>query len=430
VLHVDSSYSEDERKCTLSFKQEVPEGKSFWELPICAALVDGNGNDLAQVMERMTAGEQEIVIENVDRPSFLSLNRNYSFFGKVVHDASIDELILQAKTDSDLINRFLAFYRIVDSEKMKLIRDSDALPSEEFIDLFHELIMNLDLMERAGSQFLAIFESVEEEKFSHSYQLLYEVKQKLLKAIAGRHEESLMSLYEACNAKIIDSFDYLEEQVHAIKCRQVKNKCLSILSTLDTPFIHEIIKKQFETAQNATDKLIAFSLYLDSSASDKIELMQDYQKEAEKNPVSWEAYLRVIGGSSGDDVTDLVRQVEKSETFRIEQANDQRALFLSFAFNRKKSLQTEKGRELLDEIVPKLANVNEYNTVAILNVLANIDRMEDEYHLSLVEMMFGFLNKLDPENNPSVYNRIRKILLNTPDAVAKYEEINGKVDLS
>jgi aminopeptidase N len=318
----------------------------------------------------------------------------------------------------------------VDSEKMKLIRDSDALPSEEFIDLFHELIMNLDLMERAGSQFLAIFESVEEEKFSHSYQLLYEVKQKLLKAIAGRHEESLMSLYEACNAKIIDSFDYLEEQVHAIKCRQVKNKCLSILSTLDTPFIHEIIKKQFETAQNATDKLIAFSLYLDSSASDKIELMQDYQKEAEKNPVSWEAYLRVIGGSSGDDVTDLVRQVEKSETFRIEQANDQRALFLSFAFNRKKSLQTEKGRELLDEIVPKLANVNEYNTVAILNVLANIDRMEDEYHLSLVEMMFGFLNKLDPENNPSVYNRIRKILLNTPDAVAKYEEINGKVDLS
>ncbi|WMW24762.1 M1 family metallopeptidase [Methanolobus sediminis] len=430
VLHVNSSYSEGERKCTLSFKQEVPEGKSFWELPICAALVDENGNDLAEVMERMKAEEQEIVIENVDKPAFLSLNRNYSFFGKIVHDATIDELILQAKTDSDLINRFLAFYRIVDSEKMKLIKDSNAVPSEEFTDLFHELIMDLDLMEKAGAQFLTIFESVEDDKFSHSYQLLYEVKQKLLKAIASKHEESLMSLYEACNAKIIDSFDYLEEQVHAIKCRQVKNKCLSILSTLDTPAIHKIIKKQFETAQNATDKLTAFSLYLDSSASDKIELMQDYQKEAEKNPVSWEAYLRVIGGSSGDDVTDLIRQVEKSETFRIEQANDQRALFASFAFNRKKSLQTEKGRELLNEIIPKLAPVNEYNTVTILNVLGNIDRMEDEYHVPLVEMMLGFLNKLDPENNPSVYNRIRKILLNTPNAVAKYEEINGKVDLS
>jgi aminopeptidase N len=430
VLHVDSSYSEEERKCTLSFKQEVPEGASFWELPICAALVDENGNDLAEVMERMTAEEQEIVIENVDKPAFLSLNRNYSFFGKIVHDATIDELILQAKTDSDLINRFLAFYRIVDSEKMKLIKDGSDLPSEEFTDLFHELIMDLDLMERTGAQFLTIFESVEDEKFSHSYQLLYEVKQKLLKAIASKHEDSLMSLYEACNAKIVDSLDYLEQQVHEIKCRQLKNKCLSILSTLDTPVIHEIIRKQFETAQNATDKLVAFGLYLDSSASDKIGLMQNYQKEAEKNPVSWEAYLRVIGSSSGDDVTDLVRQVEKSETFRIEQANDQRALFASFSFNRKRSLQTEKGRELLTEIIPKLATVNEYNTVNTLNVLANIDRMEEEYHVPLVEMMLGFLNKLDPENNPSVYNRIRKILLNTPNAVAKYEELNGKVDLS
>ena len=76
---------------------------------------------------------------------------------------------------------------------MKLIKDSNAVPSEEFTDLFHELIMDLDLMEKAGAQFLTIFESVEDDKFSHSYQLLYEVKQKLLKAIASKHEESLMS---------------------------------------------------------------------------------------------------------------------------------------------------------------------------------------------------------------------------------------------
>jgi aminopeptidase N len=430
VLNVESSYNENERKCTLSFRQEIPEGKSFWELPICVALVDENGNDLAEVMERMTDREQDIVIDNVDRPAFLSLNRNYSFFGKVVHKATIGELILQAKTDSDLINRFLAFYRILDSEKMKLIEDNETVPSDEFVELFHELIMDLDLMDRAGAQFLTIFESVEDEKFEHSYQLLYEVKQRLLKAIASRHEDSLISLYETCNAKIVDNSDYLEDQVHAIKCRQLKNKCLSVLSTLDTPAIHEIIRKQFETAETATDKLAAFSLYLDSSASDKIELMQDYQKEAEKNPVSWETFLRVIGSSSGDDVTGLIRQVEKSQAFRIEQANDQRALFGGFAFNRKRSLQTEKGRELLSEIIPKLATVNEYNTVSILNVLANIDRMEEGYHVPLVEMMLGFLNKLDAENNPSVYNRIRKILLNTPNAVAKYEELNGKIDLN
>jgi aminopeptidase N len=272
---------------------------------------------------------------------------------------------------------------------------------------------------------------VEDEKLAHRYQLLYEIKQKLLKAVASRHEDSLVSLYRIYNnRKESKNADYVSEEVRAIKDRQVKNRCLSVLATLDTPSVHDLIREQFETAQNATDKLSAFSFYLESSAPDRIQVMQAFQKQAEKHPVSWEAFLRVIGSISRDDVFDLVRQVESSGAFRIEQANDQRALYGSFASNRKRSLQTEKGRKLLTEIVLKLAEVNEYSTVSILNVLANIDRMEEEYHIPLVEMMVGFLDRLDPDRTPSVYNRIRKILLNTPNAVKRYEDINGKINLS
>ena len=433
LIHVRSSYDENKRTFALSLEQEIPEGAAFWEFPVCAALVDEEGNDLAEVMEQMKGKEKEIFITDVDKPAFLSLNRGYSFFGKVIHDVGIDELILQAKKDRDLINRFIAFYKIVDIEKMKLIEDTSLLPSKEFTDLYHELIQDHDLMKDAGAQFLTIFESAEDTKLAHRYQLLYEVKQKLLKAIASRHGDSLISLYWVYNEKQNKSKnknqDYLNEQVNAIKDRQVKNKFLSILSTLDTPIVHDMIREQFEITQNATDKLSAFSYYLDSLAPDRIQLMQAFQKEAEKHPVSWEAFLRVIGSNSGDSVFDLVRQVERSEAFRIEQANDQRALYGSFALNRKKSLQTEKGRELLGDIVLKLAEVNEYNTVNILNVLANIDKMEDEYHIPLVGMMVGFLDKLDSDNTPSVYNRIRKILLNTPKAVERYEEVYGKIKL-
>ncbi|MBN2111119.1 MAG: M1 family metallopeptidase [Methanosarcinaceae archaeon] len=429
LVHVRSSYDEKHRTFKLFLEQEVPEDAAFWEFPLCAALADREGNDLAEVMERMSGRDKKIVITDVDRPAFLSLNRGYSFFGKLVHDVDFDKLLLQAKKDRDLINRFIAFYRIVDIEKMKLIEDAGHLPSKEFTDLYHELIRDPDLMKEAGAQFLTIFESVEDEKLEHSYQLLYEVKQKLLKAIAGRHADSLISLYHVYNEKDNKGQDYLNEQIDAIKARQAKNRCLSVLSTLDTPIVHDMIREQFETAGNATDKLSAFGYYLDSSASDRTQLMQAFQKEAEKHPVSWEAFLRVIGSNSSDDVFDLVRQVELSEAFRIEQANDQRALYGSFALNRKRSLQTEKGRELLGDIILKLAEVNEYNTVNILNVFANIDKMEDEYHMPLVEMLAGFLGRLDAENTPSVYNRVRKILLNTPKAVKRYEEVYGKINL-
>ncbi|WP_340818641.1 M1 family metallopeptidase [Methanolobus sp. WCC4] len=429
VVHVRTSYDENERAYTLLLEQEVPEGAEFWELPFSVALVDREGNDLAEVTELMKGKEKEIIITGVDRPAFLSLNRGYSFFGKVVHEADVDELVLQTKVDSDLINRFIAFYRVVDMEKMELIGDSDHLPSKEFTDLYHELVVDNDLMNEAGAQFLTIFESVEDERFAHSYQLLYEVKQKLLKAIAGRHEDSLISLYQVCNEKEYSGQDYLKDEVDSIKDRQVKNTILSVLSTLDTPVIHEMIRQQFETAQNATDRLSAFSFYLNSSAPDRISLLKSFQQEAEKHPVSWEAFLRVVGSNSSNDVFDLVREVGSSGSFRIEQANDQRALYGSFAFNRKRSLQTEEGRKLLEDIVLRLAKVNEYNAVSILNVLANIDRMEEEYHIPLVGMLVRFLERLDQERSPSVYNRIRKILLNTPKAVKSYEAVNGKVNI-
>ncbi len=430
VVHVRSAYDEKDRTCTLSLEQEVPEGAKFWEFPFRAALADKEGNELSEVMELVKGREKKIVFTDVEKPAFLSLNRGYSFFGKVVHDAGIDELVLQVRKDRDLINRFIAFYKIVDMEKMKMIGDTDSVPSKEFTDLYHELIRDHDLMGEAGAQFLTIFESVEDEKLAHRYQLLYEIKQNLLKAVANRHEDSLISIYRLYNdRKEYNNNDYVSGQVHAIKDRQVKNRCLAVLATLDTPRVHDMVREQFKTAQNATDKLSAFSYYLDSSAPDRMQLMKAFQKQAEEHPVSWEAFLRVIGSISRDDVFDLVRQVESSGAFRIEQANDQRALYGSFAANRKRSLQTEKGRKLLTDIVLKLAEVNEYSTVNILNVLANIDRMEDEYHMPLVEMMVGFLDRLDPDRTPSVYNRIRKILLNTPNAVKKYEAVNGKINL-
>ncbi|HML25148.1 MAG TPA: DUF3458 domain-containing protein, partial [Methanomethylovorans sp.] len=199
VVHMSSAYDEKDRTFTLSLEQEIPEGAKFWEFPFCAALADEEGNDLAEVMEPVKGREKKIVFNDVDKPAFLSLNRGYSFFGKVVHDADIDELVLQVRKDKDLINRFIAFYKIVDMEKMKLIGNADSVSSEQFTGLYHELIRDHELMSEAGAQFLAIFESVEDEKLAHRYQLLYEVKQKLHKAVASRHEDSLVSLYRLYN---------------------------------------------------------------------------------------------------------------------------------------------------------------------------------------------------------------------------------------
>ncbi|MCQ1535629.1 M1 family metallopeptidase [Methanosarcina sp. KYL-1] len=427
VVDVSTGYDEAARKFTFSLRQRVPEGGKPWEFPFRAALVDETGKDLAEVLERVSGETAEIIVENVAKPAFLSLNRGYSFYGKLVYAASQEELLLQVRKDSDIAGRFTAFYTLVDREKLRLLKDPDAKPSEDFVSLYYKLINDRDLLERAGGQFLTIFESVEAEEYAHSYQALYDAKQKLLRAVAAKYRNSLLSAYRFYEEASVPKDETPEAEARAIKNRQAKNLCLGVLASLDIPDVHGLARQQFEDAFCATDRLSAFSAYLNSSAPDRLEVLKAFEAESKKNLVSWEAFLAVIGNSSSPDAVDLVREMEKSDSFRIEQTNDQRALFGSFARNRKKSLQTEEGRTFLAETLRKLAAVNEYSTVNMLNAFANIDRMDEEYRLPLAKILADLLEDLDPEKTPSVYNRTRKLLLGAPKALGEYEAEYGKV---
>lgn len=427
VVEVSAEYDRAARKFTFLLKQKVPECGKPWEFPFRAALVDENGTDLAEVLERVSGETAEIVIENVDMPAFLSLNRGYSFYGKLIYRAGQDELLMQVRKDTDTIGRFTAFYTLVDREKLRLLKNPESKPSEDFIELYYRLLNDRQLLEKAGGQFLTIFESVEDDEFAHRYQALYEVRQKLLKAVAWKYRNSVISAYRFFENSSTSRDSTLEETARVIKSRQAKNVCLGILATLDTPEIHAMIKQQFETAACATDRLSAFAAYLNSSAPDKIEVLRAFEAESKQNLVAWEAFLAVIGSNSSVDAVELVREMERSGAFRIEQTNDQRALYGSFARNRKKSLQTEEGRSLFAEILKKLATVNEFSTVNMLNAFANIDLMEAKYHIPLVKILADLLEGLDAQKFPCVYNRIRVLLLGAPKAVEAYGIEHGEI---
>jgi aminopeptidase N len=427
AVEVSAEYDRPARKFTFLLKQKFPAGGKPWEFPFRAALVDENGNDLAEVQEWVSGETAEIIVENVDMPAFLSMNRGYSLYGKLVYRAGQDELLMQVRKDRDIIGRFTAFYTLVDREKLRLLKNPESKPSEDFIELYYRLLNDRSLLEKAGGQFLVIFESVEDEEFAHHYQELYDAKKKILKAVAWKYVNSVASAYRFFEESSVPKDLTLEETARVIKSRQAKNVCLGILATLDTPDIHALIKQQFETATCATDKLSAFAAYLNSSAPDKIEVLRAFEAESKQNLVAWEAFLAVIGSNSSDDAVELIREMERSKAFRIEQTNDQRALYGSFARNRKKSLQTEEGRVLFAEVLRKLTHVNEYSTVNMLNAFANIDQMEAKYHIPLVKILVDLLEGSDAQKFPSVYYRIKKLLLGTPKAVKAYGIDHGEI---
>ncbi|WP_332449085.1 M1 family metallopeptidase [Methanoculleus sp.] len=426
VLTVTPAYDPAARRFTLAWHQNRTPGGRTWEFPFRFALVDAEGRDLADRTVRIAGESGEIVLDDVDRPAFLSLNRGYSFYGKVAYRPPEDELYLQVQSDADIIGRFAAFAALADGEMLRLLKDPDAAVSDRFTTLCTGLLADDRLMEEAGGQFLTIFPSVEDDRFRHHYRALHDARQKILAAVAARNRETLLSIYRRAAGGPGGSGD-LEEEAAAIRRRQRKNACLAVLATLDTPAVHELLLDHFRDATAATDRLTAFRLLLESSAPERQEVLATFSLDSSKRPVAWESFLATVAGSDADDLVSILRGIESSPAFSIEQADQQRALYGRFALNRKRSLETGDGRAYLAEILRRLAPVNEYSTVRALDAFAFIDGMEPRHRVPVVGVLADLLATLDAEAYPAVYNSVRRLLLGAPEAVRAYETEHGAI---
>jgi aminopeptidase N len=426
TLFAEKTYDSDRHVTVLHLRQEGDRPEKHWIFPVSIAVADATGRDVSEILYRVEKEEETLELSSPEPPAFISINREHSFYGKVVFDATAKELYLQAELDSDPVNRYLAFMTIMDREKVTMLTDPSASPDPACIDLYMRLLSDSDLMMQCGAQFLTIFESAPDKKYAHHYQALNDVRERILRSIAARYKPDLLDIYHSRNFPEIRRDSFFRE-ILAIKRRLIKNTALSVLSRLDTPDIHQLVRDQFTSAYSATDTLVAFGLYMDSSARDRILLLDSFEQESKKNLVSWENFLAVIAGNSSPDVIDLISRIENSDSFRIEQANDQRALYGRFALNRKKSLQTEKGRSFLEKTLLRLAPVNEHSTVSMLRVFGALDQMEDADQVPLVGILARLLSDLEPEKTPSVYNTVRHILAGAPHSVQNYEQRYGRI---
>ncbi len=398
--------TESYKNNTLTIKLAQTNGE--WEFPFRVALFDSDGKVLNEQLLRITKKSHTINFKT-RKPAFISLNRGYTFFGKVLHTPSRDQLFMQARKDNDIVNRYMAYYQLWDQEKTKLLKNSKAKISQDLLQLYYEFLSDENLMNTVGPQFLAIFESVEDPKYAHHYDKLHNVKHKIKLALAKKYEKELNQIYTQYSKKKSKG-SYLDKQLQDIKYRSVKNLCISLLAVLDTPQIHTLIKKQFTNAKTASERMLALRLYADSSAKDSIKFLTNYGKKAAENLVRWESFLYVVGGNENPHSLKLIKEVEKSPQFRIEQANDQRGLFLSFAHNKKKSLLTKEGRAYLQSKIIQLAKINEYTTGHLLKILGNVNKMEKKYQPIMKKMMKDILGKLNEKKTPSVYNTLSRII--------------------
>jgi aminopeptidase N len=402
--------------------------EKHWEFPFEFAIFDKKGNKIYEDKIIITEIKTQIEINNINEIGFFSFNRGLSFYGKVEYNSNNSELLLQVEKDDDIISKHIAFYKIVEREREKALKSNTSNMSDELVDLYFNLLSNNNLTDKLGTELLGIPGGVEDKYLRHYYNELYNIGKTLRRKIAIKYEKELLSIYNEKNKKEFDG-EYVKKTLEEIKNRSVKNACLGLLSELDKKEINKIILEQFRNAKNQTDKLVGLSLYLETSEKDKFDILEEFRKECINNPVAWEQYLSVVARMESDDVVDKIKEVKNSKEFDINQSNDQRALLVSFAMHKRKSLLTQKGRDFLESVIVEVAKLNEYTAMHLLGVFEELEYMKEEELSIYVEMLLKIRKELSFEKQPSIFNNIKKILDSSPRAIKKYESEFGKIEL-
>lgn len=418
---ISEEYNASENKFTIKAKQTGFKNSEFWEFPFDIALCNESGNILSSQIYYVDSENFEIKFEDVtSKPSYVSYNRSYSFFGQVKFDFDYQKLLMIAKNDSDICVRYNAMYELFDMLKLKILNGGDISDMKEFLDFQIELLSDVDVISNVSDGLLANYETVSDEKFSHSYAELFNTNKKIRKYFAENYKNELFKLYNKYNSMKFEG-SYVDSRCRELKFRAVKNRILTYLAELDNDEIYGVLKDQLMHSENATDRVHAFRLYLNTTAGDRNELIREYQSIACKNLVAWETFLSVVARNNSIDHLDLIREVESLEHFRIDQANDQRALIVGFAMNKKNSLLKPAGRAYLKEKVIQLAQINEYSTGRLLKVFGAIDKLESSYRADVYKILVDLIDALDAKKYPSVCNTVKRIMNGSPLAKADYE---------
>lgn len=386
-------------------------GDKPWEFPFKYALYDKEGEKVLEEVYWIKNELEELKVE-VEDLNFVSINPGFSAFFTYEMNVSEDDLYAQVFLDNDVIGRFMAWNEIQERVKVGVLRGEEEEISDRFLELLMELIQYSVSDYSRGAMPWTLFKGVGEFGFADRYSDLFVLNRQIKSELCDKYFEDLLDLWRSIE---VDGFSGYLTEIENIKKREVRNSILSLLVEVKdenrSKEIWSLVEQQFKQSDSASDKMVALRLMALSGKDEQIEFLLDQQDWATENLVRLESYLSVIASiSDAEKLINSIKSILKTDWFDINQSSQQRALLVGFVGNRKISFETEEGREFLENIIVKLAKVNEYTTFRILGVLGQAKDMRPSLQEEIILVLESVLSSIKGHELASVENNINNIL--------------------
>jgi aminopeptidase N len=369
-LRAASFYDESNKCLTLTLAQTFPANAPAdakpYHMPVRVGLIGPDGKDLASRVLELKSPTQEFVFENIPVKPIASINRDFSAPVKLATDLSFDDQLFLMANDSDSFNRFEAAQVVSTKLILDLIEDAKAKrPLElnsQFIQAYGKILADQSIDEA----FKALSMSIPGEGILHQEQkVIYysetdNARTFVKKTLATAHQEVLLKLYNSVDQKNVYKLD-----PKSMGQRDLKNRCLDLLSYIEGDKYKTLAFDQFKGATNMTDEIGALGVLVHSNSEYKAEALKSFYTKWKNETLVMQKWLAVQAQASDDSTYDAILHLEKDSIYDRTIPNLVRSLLGQFVATNKVQFNHASGRGYkliadrmleLDKLNPQVAS--------------------------------------------------------------------------
>ncbi len=329
TLHVEENFVDGEYKLTLI--QAVPnavdgsEQKPYY-YPLKIALLNDNGDEVIEEILIVSKRQEEFVFK-VDAKPFLSINRDFS--APVIIELQENNYGFLTKHDKNSFVKYESAqsFGVLTIEAMMNGEDID----DEFVRAFgHILESDLDISYKALLLELPSVSILMQRQETVDFEPIYEAKEKLAKHLATTYKDKLIEIYTKYHnstCKDIDSKSMGE--------RSIKNRCLKLLSALESDEIVEMANKQYSNSLTMTDRVVALDILENISPEYAKATLADFYTKYKDDTLVMNKYFSILAASHRDGTLERVMELQNDDAYNDIVPNLVRSLIGVFARNYK-----------------------------------------------------------------------------------------------
>ncbi|MEC7029447.1 MAG: DUF3458 domain-containing protein, partial [Pseudomonadota bacterium] len=336
-VKAEGVYDSVAKTYTLTLEQRVPPTqdqpvKKNMMIPLDAALVDAQGNDMSVTLDGdtksdhqlvLTKSKQTFVFEDVDsEPAIHSLLRGFS--APITLDSGLDEdqLYFQMTNDPDGFNRWDAGQKLMLAELQSMYDQAMATgavpqPSRRLLTALGQIAMDesLDPALKAKSLSLPSIKELEGTRENASPSVISDVFKTMRDTIGIQVASELALMFLHHDSSDAYSFDY-----DAVGARSARNLAMNYIAKSPAHMYADEawVKRYYDTADNMTNRLAAMAILKDMPGAEREAVFSDFYARFKDDTLTIQKWFSMQAATKDDQVLEILRDVMDSEIFNWE----------------------------------------------------------------------------------------------------------------